>query len=136
MFEQDYKLGKISQMSRTSKGQALIKEMMRGHYERLKNLFGDVASRSSYPTIELHDFKVFLDSCQIQDLSQSTLDGLLLKTTINLDENALYRFEFLEMVVRLAQAKYKDTKVLPSLRDALEKFITVDILPNFNVEKP
>ena len=48
----------------------------------------------------------------------------------NRDERALHRYEFLEIIVRLAQSKYKDPKIVPSLRDSLEKIIVDDILAN------
>lgn len=48
----------------------------------------------------------------------------------NRDERTLHRYEFLEIIVRLAQAKYKDPKIVPSLKDSLEKMILEDILSN------
>ena len=53
----------------------------------------------------------------------------------NRDERTLHRYEFLEIIVRLAQAKYKDPKLVPSLRDSLEKIIIEDILSNNNTSE-
>ena len=138
MFEQDYKYSKISEMTKTSKGQASMKELLITHYSSLKQIFELTASSSSYPTISLKDFKNFADVSKIYDqhVSLTTIEQLFVITndTINLlknrDERALHRYEFIEIIVRLAQVKYKLPKIIPSLKDAVEKLIKDDILAN------
>ena len=89
------------------------------------------------------DFKKFLDVCKIYDqyISLTTVEQLFEITNQsenqfkNRNEKALHRYEFLEIIVRLAQAKYKDPKITPSLKDSLEKIIKEDILANFKIKK-
>jgi hypothetical protein len=127
MFDQDYKFSKIGEMTKTPKGQTSIKELLFSYYLPLINIFKEIAKSSSYPTITLIDFKKFLDVCKIYDIniSLTTVELLFVKTndTINeyknRGERALHRYEFLEIIVRLAQVKYKDAKVIPSLKDAV-----------------
>jgi len=44
------------------------------------------------------------------------------------DRKELHRYEFVEMIVRLASIKYRDTKVCQNLHDAVENMIVNDIL--------
>ena len=46
------------------------------------------------------------------------------------------RFEFMEVLVRLAEMKYIQTKLIPRYPDALEKLLKEHIYPNFKpIEK-
>jgi len=71
---------------------------------------------SSFPTISMLDFSNLCQQCHILDkfVSVSTLDRLFIATNVELvamDDNPdkeLCRFEMLEILVRIAAAKYKD----------------------------
>jgi len=52
------------------------------------------------------------------------------KQGANQPKTALIRFEFVEVLFRLALKKYFDTKEAPSEYDAVEKLLTVNIIPN------
>ena len=45
------------------------------------------------------------------------------------DDNALVRFEFIEMLLRLSKAKYVDTGELSSISESLEKIFVAHIMP-------
>jgi hypothetical protein len=143
MFEQDYKYSKISQLTKTAKGRASLKELLHFHYASLVSIFMSTASTSSYPTISLIDFKKFLDVSKVydQNISLTTIEQLFVITNDtsnsykNRDERCLHRYEFIEIIVRLAQVKYKEPKIIPSLRDAVEKMIKDDIIKNNSVKE-
>ena len=72
-------------------------------------------------------------------LSAPTFDKCLITTIFPLptniykkissgDRKELHRYEFVEMIVRLASIKYKDTKVCQNLHDAVENIVVNDIL--------
>ena len=42
----------------------------------------------------------------------------------------LHRFEFIELIVRLALVKYRDTKICLTLNDSVETLISHDLLPH------
>lgn len=48
--------------------------------------------------------------------------------------NGLKRFEFLEILVRLANIKYLESKIVKTYAEATEKLIKECILPNFSLE--
>jgi hypothetical protein len=49
---------------------------------------------------------------------------------INNSERDLNRYEFLEVIVRLANAKYFISKICETSPQALQKFLTENIFPN------
>jgi hypothetical protein len=74
---------------------------------------------SSYPTITMIDFS---NMCQLsgmmdKNLTIGTLDRLFIATNVELvdmddnPDNELCRFEYLEILVRIAGAKFKDTGI-------------------------
>lgn len=45
------------------------------------------------------------------------------------DDRELHRYEFLELIVRLAIIKYKDTKVLQTTQASFQRFLDQDLIP-------
>ena len=54
-----------------------------------------------------------------------------LKVETTAPSNGLKRFEFLEILVRLANIKYLETKICKTYAESTEKLITECVLPNF-----
>lgn len=42
----------------------------------------------------------------------------------------MQRYEFLEMIVRVANERYKDKKIVKTTKEAIEKVLTVNIYPH------
>jgi hypothetical protein len=86
-------------------------------YENIKKVFTCYAATSSFPTISMLDFSTLCAACQMIDknLSLATLDRLFIATNVELvemDDNPdkeLCRFEMIEILVRIAGAKYKES---------------------------
>ena len=71
-----------------------------------------------------------------RNFSTATLDRLFIATNVtrnpykNQNNRELHRYEFFELLIRIAQAKYRDMKITLNLPDAVEMIISKDILPN------
>ncbi len=69
----------------------------------------------------------------------STVDRTFIAANLKVESstapsNGLKRYEFLEIIVRLANIKYLETKIVKTFADATEKLITECILPNYQIE--
>jgi hypothetical protein len=98
-----------------------------------------VASNSSYPTIGLNDFTSFTGRSKFQDknVNLACLDRQFIATNVpgadnkykNGAERELHRYEFVEVIVRLAKDKYKEPKIVGTLAEAADKIFTEDVIP-------
>ena len=77
------------------------------------------------------------EACKIIDknVSTSTLDRLFIAVNVELvsmDDNpdkSLCRFELLEILVRIAGAKFKDTGILKTYSESLERLLDDHFIP-------
>ena len=83
----------------------------------LLNIFDYYSGTSNYPTISMNDFTSFANATGILDgkiVNLSALDLILVATCvstneyINSAEKDLQRYEFVEMIVRVANFRYKE----------------------------
>ena len=116
--------------------------MIHNYIPYLKDLYIVFMSSSSYPAISWIDFTNFTTQCKMIDnnLQLSTVDRLFIATNVvmgtilpDFPERELARYEFYEILVRLAAAKYKDPGVTPTYSEALQKLITECVMPNNDV---
>jgi hypothetical protein len=86
------------------------------NFVRLKDIFITMASRSNFPSVSNLDFTTFCDQCKLIDgktFNLSDIDRLFIATNVELvanDENPdkeLCRFEFFEILLRIADFKYR-----------------------------
>lgn len=82
---------------------------------RLINIFDYYSGRSNYPTISMNDFTSFAGACNITDpeyVKLADLDLILVATCVshhqyvNSAEKDLQRYEFVEMICRVADFRY------------------------------
>ena len=100
---------------------------MTKNYTLLKKLFTFYAATSAFPSISMLDFSTLCQSTNMMDkyLNLSTLDRLFIATNVELvemDDNPdkeLCRFEFLEILVRIVGAKYKDPNLVQTYAEGL-----------------
>lgn len=96
-----------------------------------------LAAQSFFPSVSMNDFTSFSRKAKLQDLhlKQSTIDRLFITTNFeaenqpNNPDKQLIRFEFIELLIRIAGAKYKETGVCKTWTDAFEKLWEDNILP-------
>ena len=70
----------------------------------------------------------------ISSVDRTYIAANLKVETSSAPSNGLKRFEFLEILVRLANIKYLEPKLVKSYAEATEKLITECLLPNFHPE--
>lgn len=89
-----------------------VVDVIEQNYERLKVIFTNVVSATeSYPQLGLVAFGEFVRTCKLIDPKFGNLvDGLIIGVKSNPKiQGGLIRYEFLEMLVRIANLRYKDT---------------------------
>lgn len=87
------------------------------------------------------DFSAFCEKCSFFDhkLTLSTIDRLFIATNYEIEDNAenpdraLNRFEFFEILIRIANVKFRETGIVHSYSDALEKLLKEHVLVNYEV---
>jgi len=119
-FDEDYQFGKLGRFI-NKKGEAdaeenAVKDLLFSEYKNICNIFDYYSGTSSYPTISMNDFTSFSNQVGILDqnyIGLSQLDLLLVATCVstnpyvNSAEKDLQRYEFLEMIVRIADFRFK-----------------------------
>ena len=142
-FDEDINFGKIIRTIKKGSDQQeefdRIKNLLFEHYVRIINIFTYYAGASSYPTIGMNDFTSFSTACKILDqenIGLAQLDLLLVATCVshhqfvnsaNLD---MQRYEFLEMIVRLANFRYKENGKVKTTCEAIERLLEELIYPH------
>lgn len=118
MFDSDWGYTKIFRVIKgNDKELNKVKKVLWKYFPKLKELFTLESGMSSYPCISWNDFTAFCNFCQLVDknLNLSSLDMIFIATNVSIheysgnSERALSRYEFLEILVRLAVAKYGST---------------------------
>ena len=106
---------------------------------RILNIFNYYSGCSSYPTISMNDFTSFANQCKILDhnyIGLAALDLLLVATCVSINqyvnsaEKDLQRYEFLEMIVRVANFRYKEQGLAKNTVEAIERLMKELIYPN------
>jgi len=142
-FEEDFQYGKISRTV-NKKGDveaelAEIKACLFREYLPIINIFDYYAGTSSYPTISMNDFTSFSNQCGILDhtnIKLADLDLILVATCVSINEYVssaekdMQRYEFMEMLVRVAHERLKDKNYAKSVPDAIEKVLYDMVYPN------
>jgi hypothetical protein len=140
-FDADWNYTKLS---RLTKGDHVefkrLKSKIYEHYERIKDIWLYEIGRGETPMIGWNDFTIFGKRTGIQDgtaIDTATFDRTFILTNVNThgltnsSERNLQRYEFVEVLVRLATIKYKDKLHLASsFADALEMLLEKDVYPH------
>lgn len=111
LLEQDLKWGKTHRMSKKREDQDAVRAHLLKYYLVIKNIFLYIASSSQWPCIGLNDFTIFVHRTDLMDkhLNLATVDRTFITTNFSLNpyknsaERELNRYEFVEIIVRLAE---------------------------------
>lgn len=91
--------------------------------------------------VSWNDFSLICNKCKIPDnktCNLSTIDRIFIATNVNQNvpgqqgDRDLVRYEFLEIIVRIANVKYKDTGVCHTSTEALTKLLNENLFPNMD----
>lgn len=117
MFDNDKKHLKLSRVIKDENALSQVNEVLLRNFQVIKEIFDATSASSSYPNIGWLDFSNFCDRCQILDnrfLNRSAIDRAFIAVNVDFDDlddnpaQELCRYEFLEIIVRLAICKYQD----------------------------
>ena len=106
-----------------------VVEIISTNYVELKKIFVNLISGDSYPGIGFNDFSAFSRATDILDgtIPTSTVDRMFLTvkatTPPGASGNNLLRHEFLEVLVRIANAKYKETGKVQTVAQGLRLLV-------------
>lgn len=145
-FELDFKYTKIRKIFKNHVGEfEAIKALLWKNYEKLKNIFLTAILNSEYPVVSWNDFTIICNKCKIPDnkaCNLSTIDRIFIATNVNQNVNGaqgdrdLVRYEFLEIIVRIANSKYKDAGLCSTSVEALTKLMNDNLFPNIEESIP
>eukprot|EP00359_Climacostomum_virens_P009598 CAMPEP_0204913250 /NCGR_PEP_ID=MMETSP1397-20131031/11196_1 /ASSEMBLY_ACC=CAM_ASM_000891 /TAXON_ID=49980 /ORGANISM="Climacostomum Climacostomum virens, Strain Stock W-24" /LENGTH=869 /DNA_ID=CAMNT_0052084449 /DNA_START=77 /DNA_END=2683 /DNA_ORIENTATION=- len=141
-FEFDWSCCKIPKIIKDGEELAKIKEILRHGYKHIKEsykYFSAIGSSGSVPSVGLNVFTEFANSFGLMDgvlMNLADLDfnlkGALFNEVKNNPRNpanSLVRYQFMEIIVRLALDKYLRKKVVTSPSEAVQKMLTEDMWP-------
>ena len=90
-----------------------------------------VSSGSSFPGITWLDFSKFCETCQVVDknIQQKDVDRFFM-ASIGKHPLGLYRFQFLEALMRVADCKFQQPGIAKNHADALRMLIEEHVVPH------
>ena len=116
-----------------------IREFLFENYVRIINIFYYYSGCSAYPMITMNDFTSFARATNILDyevIGLAALDLILVATCtshhqyVNSATLDMTRYEFMEMIVRVANERFKNTRIVKTTCEALERVLETMIYPN------
>lgn len=136
ILNKDFEYGKLGRMIRSKIEKENIIQLLQKNYLKLKEEFLSIIVKSIYPAISWNDFTTYCQQKEItnKDVTLSVLDRLFITVNATVggkDEHSttggnatreLCRYEFIEILVRIAGAKYKDTGITSFLCESVERF--------------
>jgi hypothetical protein len=117
-------------------------EVLRKNYTNLKTIYLMLISGELFPNIGWFEFENFCHDSKMVDkyLSVRQIDQAFI--AVNFDDNELEeednasrelcRYEFMEILVRIADVKYRQTKQLRTFAEAFDRFLT-ELFSNFEL---
>lgn len=142
-FDEDMQFSKIKRTCKKAEMEeefAAIKKVLFKYYEKLKDIHLYYSGRSSYPTISMNDWQIFSHETKLLDeeganMAQSAMDLVFVATSVSNHEHKkserrdISRYEFMEIMVRMANQLYKDTGILKTTPEGIEKLLSTYIFP-------
>lgn len=118
-YNEDIKSWKGYRFIKIEEDREATEAIIKKYYPQLKDLFLYVAGNSIWPYIGTLDFCDFASKAKILDgvVNISGIDRTFIAATLKVVETTqpclgLRRFEFLEILVRLSNIKYLETKIV------------------------
>lgn len=117
MFELDFKLTKIPRICKNHQDFVRVKAILKENFKDIKNIFLAASCESNYPAIALNEYTFWCQKCGFHEqlhVNTSALDTIHIATIvrseeakgIDLPKHDISRFEFLEIIVRIAILVY------------------------------
>ncbi|CAG9314269.1 unnamed protein product [Blepharisma stoltei] len=151
MFDYDSKYYKLPRVIRDTKQLDDVYSVLLANFGEIKEIFLYLSASSNYPSIGWLDFSDFCDQCDMHDkkfLNKAAVDRIFIAVNVELEEKLddnpdkeLCRYEFYEIIVRLALCKYQDLPLTPAqmteklLNDHIFKYAMTAKAAKFRKEK-
>jgi hypothetical protein len=143
-FSFDYRHSRIASLTSESIDLNNVRDILKSFYKPIKDAFKVLSSLSTneMPSISANQISDLLSTCHVFDENYSVSDlgvnwNAALVPTVKGQEfnpgNALVRYEFLEILTRIAKDKFVRKKVCLSLAEAVERLLKECLLPRFEV---
>jgi len=137
MMKIDYYSSKLAKFIKLESESRQLLSMLCQYGVKIKELFISIASRSKYPNIGWLDFTSFFKKKKILEgcCTLSDLDRFFIAVNIDIEKDAieekdeanpereLCRHEFVEILVRIANRKYRESKRVKTYANALKCLI-------------
>jgi len=138
-LEHDFTFWKAARFCKDPDELTRVKKIIKENFKEIKEIYHYLISKSSYPAIGWQDFTNWCFQIKVvpdDKVPLATIDRAFVAANVELEkipgnvnpDNALNRYEFVEIIVRLAKAKYIDTGNTKSYSEALKKLIQNHIL--------
>lgn len=136
-FEKDVARTRLSKFIKVQKDLEDTKSVLQRHYPHLKHMF-QLHIAKSYPGVQWFAFIRICLRWKIidTDLLNIDIDRIFIATNFeeeDLEENddkALCRYEFIEIIARMAKHKFFDSGAASSVSEATERLLAQFIIPN------
>jgi len=132
-FKADTEKWKLSRFIKDPKDLENVERVLWDNFVKIKRIFLAKAARSNFPTINWISFTEYCSQCQVVDdkgVRLDTVDRAFIATNVELEKHeenpaaALQRYEFMEIIVRLADSKYKGTGVCATYAESVQKILS------------
>ena len=143
-FKKDISKWKVQRFIKSETEYDNVYKIVEEYVVYLKTVYIVLISNSNFPAITWNDFISFVNSWKLLDdyLSLSAVDRLFIATKSggtqdlnNFPERDLSRFEFYEIIVRMAACKYKDSGRWKTYALAVKTLIEDDLMTQFSIDK-
>ena len=137
--EEDFKHWKIPRICKDPEDLENVKGVVRKYYSQLKHIFYSLISCEEYPHVGWMNFTEFSEQVSIIDAAHhvdlATIDRTFIVTNYD-DQHVegnpvqqLCRYEFMEILVRLAGEKFKRKRgPITTFAEAFETFLNENVL--------
>jgi len=130
-ISQDIKQWKVDKFCKDKNDYAACIEVFNKHYAKLKDLWVQLCSGELYPNIGWFEFERFCNESGIIDklCTPQMVDRAFIAVNFDEDDNddnparELCRYEFMEIFVRIADFKFKQSKQAKTYAEAYERLL-------------
>jgi len=138
-LENDGTYNKLNRFIKDPGELARTYDVLRKYYRPLRDqFFTQISKENSYPVIDWIDFTDYCKDVDVMDanLKMSDVDRIFIATNVEIedqeanDDRSLCRFEFYEIITRMAKTKYLESKRVDTMSQAVERILLDSILPN------
>jgi len=140
MLEFDFNKSKIKKFVKNQFERNEIFDIFKQYILHLKEEFASQIVKSTYPSISWIDFTTYCQQKNIIDkqITLSVIDRLFIAVNVDIEassqgqnnDRTLCRYEFFEILIRIAGAKYKDTGLRKTYKESVE--LLLESLINLN----